>query len=69
MALRISGDSCPSPRGLGMALPPRLADEDPLGPARARLGSLVQRRRAVRKTDEELTQLQVSFVLLLLPEN
>ena len=41
MALRTSGDSCPSPLRLGMALLPRLLDEDPLGPADAGLGSLV----------------------------
>ena len=41
MALRTSGDSCPSPLGLGMVLLPWLADEDLLGPAGAELGSLV----------------------------
>ena len=41
MALRTSGDRYPSPLGLGIALLSRLADEDPLGPAGAGLGSLV----------------------------
>ena len=41
MTLRASGDSCPIPLGLGMALLPWLADEDLLGPAGAGLGSLV----------------------------
>ena len=41
MALKTSGDSCPSPLGLGMVLLPWLADEDLLGPAGAELGSLV----------------------------
>ena len=69
MALRTSGDRYPSPLGLGMALLSRLADEDPLGPAGAGLGSLVAEEEAVMRTDEELTHLQVSFVLLLLREN
>ena len=42
MALRTSGNSCPIPLGLGMALLPWLADEDLLGPAGAGLGSLVE---------------------------
>ena len=41
MTLRASGDTCPIPLGLGMALLPWLADEDLLGPAGAGLGSLV----------------------------
>ena len=41
MALRTSGDSCPIPLVLGMALLPWLADEDLLWPAKAGLGSLV----------------------------
>ena len=40
MALRTSGDSCPYPLGPGVALLPRLAEEDLLGPAVAGLGSL-----------------------------
>ena len=42
MAVRTSGDSCPSPLGPGMALLSRLVDEDLLGPAGTGLGSLVE---------------------------
>ena len=41
MALITSGDSCPIPLGLRMALLPELADEDLLRPTGEGLGSLV----------------------------